>query len=118
MVISDKAGYVSLSTLPGKVEYSTLGRRMAHSSMGSDVKVQEVETTRLDDLVSETSISPGFIKVEVEGMEYFVQGCGEDTGSAPPNSTHGSQQRTRERKRLERWSIGGVLKGPWLPKVV
>ena len=71
-VASNKAGSVEIKTIPGKEEYSSLGM-MAHSSISKDeYVVEDVRASTIDELVSTYSLNPGFIKVDVEGVENLV----------------------------------------------
>ncbi len=71
-VISDRNGMAEIKVLKGKEEYSSIGA-MAHPSIGNDSWVTEkVATITLDTLVDQESLDPGFIKLDVEGVEHLV----------------------------------------------
>ena len=71
-VVSDFNGSVQIKTISGKEEFSSIGE-MSHPSI-SDLKWEneEVKSIKLDDLVEQKSINPGFIKIDVEGSEHLV----------------------------------------------
>ncbi len=69
---SDVAGaHVELNCFDGKSEFSTIGNRAHPAAKGHSRKVM-VETTTLDQIVSETGVCPVFIKIDVEGVEHLV----------------------------------------------
>ena len=75
---SDQPGQVELSGIPGKEEYGTIGRP-AHPGIWADApdrgaRIQSVSVMSqpLDALVEEHGLTPGFIKVDVEGAENLV----------------------------------------------
>jgi FkbM family methyltransferase len=71
-VVSNKNGIVQIKTVFGKEEYSSLGV-MKHPSLKNEVyDVHDVMSITIDDLVKTRSIDPGFIKIDVEGVEYAV----------------------------------------------
>jgi FkbM family methyltransferase len=71
-VASDKNGRIEIKTIEGKEEYSSLGE-MKHPSIANDKWILEkVKSKRLDDLVEENSLDPGFLKIDVEGVEHMV----------------------------------------------
>ncbi|RYD42539.1 MAG: FkbM family methyltransferase [Verrucomicrobiaceae bacterium] len=71
-VASDKEGTVDINFIPGKEEYSTVGN-LAHPSVaGLSTTSVKVEALPLDAIVSRYNIDPGFIKIDVEGMEHLV----------------------------------------------
>jgi FkbM family methyltransferase len=71
-VVSEQAGELRLSVVLGREEYSTLGA-MEHPSLGK-AEVVTVSTTAstVDLLVKQRKLEPGFIKIDVEGMEHLV----------------------------------------------
>ena len=83
--VSDRAGRVDLSGIEGKEEYGTIGQP-AHPGMWGDaadrgavVRPVPVEARTLDALVEEHGLSPGFVKLDVEGAEHLVVGGAEQT---------------------------------------
>lgn len=71
-VASDREGTVDINFIPGKEEYSTVGT-LAHPSVaGLSTTSVKVEALPLDLIVSRYDIDPGFIKIDVEGMEHLV----------------------------------------------
>ena len=75
--VSDAAGHLEIKTVPGREEFSTLGE-LAHPAVaGEDFLVERVTTTPLDELVERHGLSPGFMKVDVEGAEHLVFGGAE-----------------------------------------
>jgi len=71
-VVSNKSGSVGLKTIGGKEEYSSIGA-MTHPSIEQEEwTLEEVVSTTIDDLVLKKSINPGFLKVDVEGVEHLV----------------------------------------------
>jgi FkbM family methyltransferase len=65
-------GTVSISTVPGREEYSTAGT-LAHPSVsGAVVKTLQIAAQTVDSLVVQHALDPGFIKIDVEGMEHVV----------------------------------------------
>lgn len=71
-VVSNSIGVTEIKTIEGKEEYSTLGV-LKHPSVTMDHFVLEkVNTTTVDELVAQHSLSPGFMKVDVEGVEHLV----------------------------------------------
>ena len=72
--ISSFNGEIEIKTVEGREEYSSLGM-MDHPSIGSaKVSVEKVACLTLDEAVTRHSLNPGFIKVDVEGMEHLVFG--------------------------------------------
>lgn len=71
-VVADKAGAVTIQMIPGKEEYSSIGV-MEHPSIAKGQFVSEqVPSMTIDELVARYSLSPGFMKVDVEGSEHLV----------------------------------------------
>jgi len=70
--ISDCAGRDQIKTLNGKEEYSTLGHWEHPSIKNENFTTYEIEVSTIDDLVSKYSLEPGFIKIDVEGLEHLV----------------------------------------------
>lgn len=70
---SYQTGMVELTGVEGNEEYGTIGL-LAHPAVPSeaDRQVRTVSTRSLDGLVAEHDLSPGFIKVDVEGAEHLV----------------------------------------------
>jgi FkbM family methyltransferase len=71
-VLAAAPGSLEIHYVEGMEEYSSLGQ-IAHPAVeGSAVRSKTVEATTVDELVSRTGIDPGFIKIDVEGMEHVV----------------------------------------------
>jgi FkbM family methyltransferase len=71
-VVSNHSGVAEIHTIPGKEEYSSLGV-MEHPSIFKEAfETIRVESTTLDHLIDAQSLDPGFIKIDVEGMEHLV----------------------------------------------
>lgn len=72
-VASKEEGLVTICTVAGKEEYSSIGN-MAHPSIEKVTgKVEEVvKSSTVDKLIEKFSMTPGFVKVDVEGVEHLV----------------------------------------------
>jgi FkbM family methyltransferase len=70
--VSDYNGRGEIKTLNGREEYSTMGHWKHPSIKNEKFDVYETEVTTVDNLVSKYSLEPGFIKIDVEGLEYSV----------------------------------------------
>ena len=71
-VASNQNGTVEIKTIEGKEEYSSLGE-MLHPSISKESYVTEsIISTTIDALVEQKSLDPGFLKVDVEGVEHLV----------------------------------------------
>jgi len=68
-VISNSDGNVNINVIVGKEEYSSLGTPLI---CGHEFITESVEAITLDNLVTRRSITPGFIKIDVEGHEMNV----------------------------------------------
>lgn len=69
---SDRLGYADLRVVLGREEYSSLGV-MEHPSIArEDFATIKVASTTVDHLIDQHSLNPGFIKIDVEGMEHLV----------------------------------------------
>jgi FkbM family methyltransferase len=78
-VASDIGGTISIKTIVGKEEYSSIGNAL-HPVIDSETYVMEqVKSKTVDELVLEHSVEPGFIKVDVEGCEHMVFGGCQET---------------------------------------
>lgn len=69
---SDYNGMSEIKVLDGKEEYSTLGQWKHPSIKNENFVTQEIEVSTVDNLVDKYSLNPGFIKIDVEGLEYLV----------------------------------------------
>lgn len=69
---ADKAGTLTLRTITGKEEYSSLGNLVHPSILNEAESLETVSARTIDDLVMEHKLEPGFIKVDVEGAERLV----------------------------------------------
>jgi len=72
IALSNEEGTAQIRAIPGKTEYSTLGMNIHPNVQNERVIPQCVEVSTLDALIAETGLKPGFIKVDVEGMELHV----------------------------------------------
>jgi len=63
---------VAISTVPGREEYSTAGSLGHPSISGANFETLSVAARTVDNLVAEHSLNPGFVKIDVEGMEHTV----------------------------------------------
>lgn len=70
--VSFFSGKAKIKTIVGKEEYSTLGDLCHPATVGKDYKFEEVEVSALDDLIEKFNLNPGFVKIDVEGMEHYV----------------------------------------------
>jgi FkbM family methyltransferase len=73
-VASDHKGSAEIRMIPGKEEYSSCGRMTHAAIVGLPHVSIAVEAATIDDLVAQHSLDPGFIKIDVEGMEHVVLG--------------------------------------------
>ena len=69
---SNKTGYAYINIINGREEYSSLGAMFHPSVVGQEYVPLKVRTETVDNLVSKYKINPGFIKIDVEGMEHIV----------------------------------------------
>jgi len=65
-------GITQIKTINGREEYSTLGEWKHPSISKEKYFLQETKVVTIDEIVNQYSINPGFMKVDVEGMEHFV----------------------------------------------
>ena len=66
------SGITEIKTIDGREEYSTLGE-WKHPSISTEKYIlQKVKIKTIDELVNKYSLDPGFMKVDVEGMEHLV----------------------------------------------
>lgn len=63
---------VSIAIVPGREEYSTAGALVHPSVGGAAFETVEVAAQTIDSLVSTFALNPGFVKIDVEGMEHTV----------------------------------------------
>jgi FkbM family methyltransferase len=71
-VAANRSGSVSLTSVDGKEEYSTIGTLVHPSVLDSPVSSVQVPCAALDELASAYKVEPGFIKIDVEGAEHMV----------------------------------------------
>jgi len=69
---SNRNRIAEIRTIDGKEEYSTLGEWKHPSISKERYTLQKVKLKTVDELVAQYSLDPGFMKVDVEGMEHFV----------------------------------------------
>lgn len=71
-VVTNANGTVEIKTIKGKEEFSSLGK-MEHPSVANEQwTIETVKGITLDELVNLKSLNPGFIKIDVEGVEHLV----------------------------------------------
>ncbi|MEO0557740.1 MAG: FkbM family methyltransferase [Bacteroidota bacterium] len=74
--LSDSKGTAELSGINGLEEYGTIGTlahpSLRHLSDSAPSEITTIQTFTLDDLVAAYDLDPGFIKVDVEGVEALV----------------------------------------------
>lgn len=71
-VIAAQSGTATLHVIPGKEEYSSTGH-IAHSAVNEGVSLsREVPSRTLSEVVRDAGISPGLVKIDVEGGELSV----------------------------------------------
>jgi FkbM family methyltransferase len=70
--VSNKSGITEIKTIDGKEEYSTLGGWEHPAITNTRYILQKVKLETIDELVIRYSLDPGFMKVDVEGMEHLV----------------------------------------------
>ena len=63
---------LDIRTVTGREEYSTGGQQLHPSAVGSEFVTVSVQAQTVDSLVKEHNLDPGFIKIDVEGMEHTV----------------------------------------------
>jgi FkbM family methyltransferase len=63
---------LNMRMVTGREEYSTGGRQLHPSAVGSEFATVSVQAQTVDTLVKEHNLDPGFIKIDVEGMEHTV----------------------------------------------
>lgn len=73
-VASNSDGTIEINIVVGKEEYSSVGKMKHHSIQGEKTVVEKAKSATLDALVESRSLNPGFIKVDVEGVEHLVFG--------------------------------------------
>lgn len=66
------SGHFDLSVIDGREEYASLGPLVHTAIAGSAHHTIRVPTTPLDDLVEAQGLTPGFLKIDVEGAEASV----------------------------------------------
>lgn len=71
-VASDRNGTAEIRVVPGKEEYSSCGQLTHAAIVGQQHVIMPVEAATIDDLVARHNLDPGFIKIDVEGMEHTV----------------------------------------------
>ena len=68
---SDRQGQTTIRTIPGK-EYSSLGVMEHPAITGEPCSEEKISTDTVDHLVEQHGLTPGFMKVDVEGAEHLV----------------------------------------------
>lgn len=72
--ISNSSGEIELKTIEGMEEYSSLGAMDHPSIPTAKISTERVACFTVDEAVARHSLNPGFMKVDVEGMEHLVFG--------------------------------------------
>lgn len=70
--VSNKNGTSQINFVEGSEEYSSLGVLLHEAIADKPMLKSSVSTRTIDDLVAQFRLRPGFIKIDVEGMEYAV----------------------------------------------
>ncbi len=70
--VSDSAGSVDIKTIPGREEFSSIGNLKHPAVQGERFNIETVDTQTVDALVAHYQLNPGFMKVDVEGVEHLV----------------------------------------------
>ena len=70
--VSDCVSSCQIKTMNGKEEYSTLGKWCHPCIEKENFITYKIEVSTIDNLVKEFSLEPGFIKIDVEGVEHLV----------------------------------------------
>jgi FkbM family methyltransferase len=78
-VASNVPGWIEIKTVAGLEEFSSLGAMDHPAIAGAQFVTERVEARTLDQLVAEHGLDPGFIKVDVEGVEHLVFAGGQRT---------------------------------------
>lgn len=71
-VASDHSGDAEIKTVAGQEEYSTMGSLTHPHIAGAHHEIIQVSSATIDGLTAEHHLNPGFIKMDVEGMEHIV----------------------------------------------
>jgi FkbM family methyltransferase len=71
-VVSDHLGEAEIKVVIGREEFSSMGEMIHPSVAESKYEKIKVSATTVDELVKENNLDPGFIKIDVEGMEHKV----------------------------------------------
>jgi FkbM family methyltransferase len=78
-LVGDRTEQVPFNIIPGREEYSSIGNLIHPNAAGAQSQTETVGMRKLDDLVSEHGLDPGFIKIDVEGAEGLVFAGAEET---------------------------------------
>lgn len=70
--VTNGIGEVEIKTIEGREEYSSIGVTSYISPEKNKILVEKVATSTIDNLTKQYSLDPGFIKVDVEGVEHLV----------------------------------------------
>lgn len=70
--VVDAPGFLEIKTAVGREEYSTFGLMIHPSASTDEIVTERVQVSTIDMLVDLHSLTPGFIKIDVEGMEPMV----------------------------------------------
>ncbi len=71
-LVTERPGLYELNIIPGKEEYSSLGKIVHSSTAGQETRKISVIGETVDDLVERYHLHPGFIKMDTEGAELLV----------------------------------------------
>ena len=79
-VAANEKGRVSIKTIPGMEEYSSIRKNITHAWLPDKAcTAVEVESITVDSLVEKHQLTPGFMKIDTEGAEYLVLSGAERT---------------------------------------
>lgn len=76
---TNRAGEIEIKTIEGKEEYSSVGAMALPCIATESFTIQKVMSTTIDELVGMHAIDPGFIKMDVEGVEHLVLAGAQNT---------------------------------------
>lgn len=83
--IADQPGTATIGIVPGREEYSSLGKLEHPAIVSESSQTETVETKTVDAVAAEHGLDLGFVKIDVEGMEHLIlRGAGETLSKARP----------------------------------
>jgi FkbM family methyltransferase len=82
---SNEEGITEINTILGKEEYSSIKPISHPGARDERIVTERIQTTTIDSLVRREGLKPGFIKIDVEGVEHLViQGATETISKFRP----------------------------------